>query len=452
MQYACAEAGIKIPCKSSKPRAEYHQLHALTHSLGGRVAEIMGPVFTEGAIVQHLAKLRGLMAKNGIPVPPALKRGMVTKSPSKVYAMANNKHKFPPIAPLHPGSPNIKTEGEEAKPVVENSNKATPKKEKKEKAKPKGKGKAKARGRTSSEDEDEDLIPDLYDTDEDFGIPAKATKKRRTNKQGKAKKTASKQQEPLALMPAEVPETDSQDNITIKVEEEEDFAGPATRTRGVKRNYSTMAADNSDEEQDFNENNEATAAAAAADGSSDHDMVDDAEGVDDEVDYDVDAQVDAEVDTDIDTDVDEEVGGNEYCSDQDTEIEDDEDSCASTEILEDAPTSRGMHIADTPYGQITMGPLNDPLGLYGTEDEVCTKILALTTEADMFEDFGLEQLRPLWCQSGQYLRSAERRRIGYGSQCPHECDYAWQPVLQRLWCCWSWLHLWCWRWLLWRSV
>ncbi|KAL8956027.1 MAG: hypothetical protein Q9183_006442, partial [Haloplaca sp. 2 TL-2023] len=39
------------------------------------IAQQMGPKFSEGAIVQHLSKLREKCAKAGIPVPPGLRRG-----------------------------------------------------------------------------------------------------------------------------------------------------------------------------------------------------------------------------------------------------------------------------------------------------------------------------------------------------------------------------------------
>nr|KMM67309.1 hypothetical protein CPAG_03644 [Coccidioides posadasii RMSCC 3488] len=55
IQYACNAAGIKIPW--------------------GNVATLMGNNITEGAIVQHLAKLRARMEEEGIRVPPPLRRG-----------------------------------------------------------------------------------------------------------------------------------------------------------------------------------------------------------------------------------------------------------------------------------------------------------------------------------------------------------------------------------------
>lgn len=48
----------------------------------------MGEKFSEGAIVQHLAKLRAKMVELNMKVPPPLKRGVVN-IPSKIYAGGN---------------------------------------------------------------------------------------------------------------------------------------------------------------------------------------------------------------------------------------------------------------------------------------------------------------------------------------------------------------------------
>lgn len=54
------------------------------------IAKRMGSTFTEGAITQHLSKLRSKMADlNVVPVPDAPKRGAVTTKPSSVYAQKN---------------------------------------------------------------------------------------------------------------------------------------------------------------------------------------------------------------------------------------------------------------------------------------------------------------------------------------------------------------------------
>lgn len=59
----------------------------------------MGATFTEGAIQQHLAKLRAKMAEQNVaPVPPPPKRGQVTKKPSTVYGQ--KQRAVPP-----PGAP-----------------------------------------------------------------------------------------------------------------------------------------------------------------------------------------------------------------------------------------------------------------------------------------------------------------------------------------------------------
>ncbi|RMZ89991.1 hypothetical protein DV736_g2788, partial [Chaetothyriales sp. CBS 134916] len=78
INFACAEAGIKIPF--------------------GRVAELMGPRFSEGAIVQHIAKIRSKMQDEKektnpeLLVPPPNKRGSVTK-PASAMCYANSRHR-----------------------------------------------------------------------------------------------------------------------------------------------------------------------------------------------------------------------------------------------------------------------------------------------------------------------------------------------------------------------
>ncbi|RMZ74811.1 hypothetical protein DV737_g5714, partial [Chaetothyriales sp. CBS 132003] len=78
INYACAEAGIKIPF--------------------ARVAELMGPRFSEGAIVQHIAKVRSKMQDEKektnpeLLVPPPNKRGSVTK-PASAMCYANTRQR-----------------------------------------------------------------------------------------------------------------------------------------------------------------------------------------------------------------------------------------------------------------------------------------------------------------------------------------------------------------------
>jgi hypothetical protein len=68
----------------------------------------MGPKFTEGSIIQHLAKLRTNMVRadlgSDVPIPPALTKGMATKEPSKVYAKSAPKRKASDITRAIRGS------------------------------------------------------------------------------------------------------------------------------------------------------------------------------------------------------------------------------------------------------------------------------------------------------------------------------------------------------------
>ncbi|KAJ5142577.1 uncharacterized protein N7515_001364 [Penicillium bovifimosum] len=73
IQWACNQEGVKVPWE--------------------RVAEIMGPKFTEGAIVQHLAKLRTRREEQGKPVPPPLKRSAV---------LANRRSQWQEQSPSRP--------------------------------------------------------------------------------------------------------------------------------------------------------------------------------------------------------------------------------------------------------------------------------------------------------------------------------------------------------------
>ncbi|KAK5382378.1 hypothetical protein LTR20_005987 [Exophiala xenobiotica] len=207
VQYVCVEAGIKIPW--------------------ARVAEVMGPHFTEGAIVQHLAKLRNLMDYHKIPVPPPLKRGMVTRTPSKVYANANNKRTFEPIPPLYAASPNAATS--EYRSVYDRVQTIKP--EDTGSPVPKAKARVRNTGRRrtmSEEDDDNEALPeDLYDSEE--GTPKK---RRRTTK---PKRSVANNDNP--------PSTPPQQAINVKTESSgtiEGSAGPARRTRGIKHNYELM--------------------------------------------------------------------------------------------------------------------------------------------------------------------------------------------------------------------
>ena len=74
IQFACSEAGLRIPWEN--------------------VAKLMGEKVSEGAIVQHLAKLRSKMLELRLDVPPPLKRIPAT-APSKIYAESGNNRGRP---------------------------------------------------------------------------------------------------------------------------------------------------------------------------------------------------------------------------------------------------------------------------------------------------------------------------------------------------------------------
>lgn len=88
--HTCTDMGIRIP---------YDE-----------VARRMGSTFSEGAIIQHISKLRTKMAElNVAPVPPPTKRGSVTTRPSAVYAQRNAQTDLLLPAPPAPHLPPPKT-------------------------------------------------------------------------------------------------------------------------------------------------------------------------------------------------------------------------------------------------------------------------------------------------------------------------------------------------------
>ena len=243
----------------------------------------MGPTFTDGAIIQHLAKLRNLMAAVGIPVPPPVKRGTVTKSPSKIYGSgANPRVKPEPIEPLYPdgasfskikqeenvdvdpeapvslydraarangklkdvaGDDKEKVEGAQVNTVEKNPTKSA--------TQPRTRAKGKSRGRRGnmSDEDDDEEVPELYDSEPGYTPPRKrrrtAAKPRRKASPAKGPSISPLTPSPSTNLPPPVEEAQA-NSPPVKIEEEED-SGPATRTRGVKRDYSQMAALSSDE-------------------------------------------------------------------------------------------------------------------------------------------------------------------------------------------------------------
>ncbi len=207
----------------------------------------MGPKFTEGAITQHLAKLRGIMQKTGIPVPPSLKRGMVSRTPSKVYANANNKHSFDEITPMHPGTPQVPDVYKSIYDSDKGDNVVKTEEDTPVKPKPKARSRAKGKGRArmSEEDDDEDeAAPELYDSEDgDYAAPKK--RRRPTKATVRGRQLAGN---PPSTPPSQVIKTEDagQSSATAltggSTSSHLGSPGPSRRTRGIKRDYSLMAA------------------------------------------------------------------------------------------------------------------------------------------------------------------------------------------------------------------
>ena len=143
IQWACAHSGIKIPWE--------------------KVAKMMGDKFSEGAIIQHLAKLRLKMEELGIGVPPPLKRGGVASDASSLYA--NTPKKSKDFLSLNIGMNTPKNVGEAA---LYGPSPSTPT--------------PKTRKRGDS-DEDDDDMPDLSDdTDDGYSVKKKARTRRKPQK------------------------------------------------------------------------------------------------------------------------------------------------------------------------------------------------------------------------------------------------------------------------------
>ena len=190
-----------------------------------RVAELMGPKFSNGAIVQHLAKLRAKMVEadlEDVPIPPPLKKGMTTKEPSKIYA-PGNKRKKPTAAAGAVGAAAARAP---ATPPARKTTKAKGKKIKKE----------------ASDDESEEE-PDFYDSDEEWGVSKKKAKK--------AKKSPVKKER---LSDSEVsPKTVKADSEGEDVKDGEKEDSPGMSTRGRRLNYAQMENGAGEEEVDGEE-------------------------------------------------------------------------------------------------------------------------------------------------------------------------------------------------------
>ena len=124
----------------------------------------MGDKFTEGAIVQHLAKLRIRLEDLAKDVPPPLRRGAVTKEHCTVYKPKKGGKPPPRLlegliidrpSVLYNNAPTQPKTGEVAKKDRIN----------------------KVKEEAFSDDEDDGIMEDLYDSDDDYGPKKKKSKK-----------------------------------------------------------------------------------------------------------------------------------------------------------------------------------------------------------------------------------------------------------------------------------
>ena len=90
VQHVCNQEAVKVPW--------------------AKVAALLGPTVTEGALVQHLAKLRNKLERDGVPVTPPLKRG--GKSASANTKSATDKGA---VAKRNPSKLSKKEEDEDEK-------------------------------------------------------------------------------------------------------------------------------------------------------------------------------------------------------------------------------------------------------------------------------------------------------------------------------------------------
>lgn len=255
---------------------------------GQRIAEIMGPKFSEGSITQHLAKIRKKMGEQGIPVPPALKRGYVAKTPSKIYGGGSNPPnlKFEPVTPLYADTPKDApkaasfydtpmtpagveaSDHEEGTPSKAASGTAAAKGRARTRVaaktgKGKGKGKGSA-GRVAMSDEDEDDVPmpELYDSEDEFKVPRKklmsGIKKTQVKKQNKTLARVKVEEngspgQAFSTKPGNSGQALNQnEGGEIALPEPVTPSGPARHTRGVKRDYSMMG-DSEDSNEDVSD-------------------------------------------------------------------------------------------------------------------------------------------------------------------------------------------------------
>ena len=206
-EYACSEEGVRIPWK--------------------KVAELMGPDFSEGAIIQHLAKLRHKMKDAHMPVPPQLKRGTANQIPSKLYATGNKRKNAEPSTP--------------GNTMTSATAKKSPKK---------------AKSTLKKMKYEEELEDD--DSDGEYGAPAKKPRTRlvasknkpKTSKVGFFKDEISSQSPARSQTPAIKTESVQADEGAKSTVES---PLSSVQTRGVQRDYKQYDEDDNEESDEYDE-------------------------------------------------------------------------------------------------------------------------------------------------------------------------------------------------------
>lgn len=226
----------------------------------------MGPKFTEGSITQHLAKLRKRMIAEHIPVPPALRRGYHTKTASTVYNNGNPVLEYEYVMPLYTETPKHVSNpamfyskagmtptptGPSVSEFSSDCQQTTPtktatKRSGKARSSARSKGKGRARGGEMSDDDEDVFMAALDgDSDDDYGAPPK--KKTKATRRVKVEKNGTSNG--VALSPAI--KTEGED---VAMNEEVSPNGPASRTRGVKQDYSMLGNGDGDDDAIQSEN------------------------------------------------------------------------------------------------------------------------------------------------------------------------------------------------------
>jgi hypothetical protein len=195
----------------------------------------MGPKFSGGACVQHLAKLRSRMQEEGIPVPPPIARGLVTSKPSAIYAKAGTRKR-------NRNADSVDEPTTEITPLNPANDSGSSKKRKTVKKEPKIK------------EELEEDMPDLYDSDGEYGAAPRKTNTKTKGKKAAPKKSVIKKKSAMRRITESMePSSDTERAVSPKSQpvgrratsEREQSSGsgsPNVRTRGRRVDYTSMDA------------------------------------------------------------------------------------------------------------------------------------------------------------------------------------------------------------------